>query len=488
MEIEYSLAKNNLKTFQINSFFYHSSYAPDKEADRFVQSVNFPYTPSVLFIVEPGLNYCLDLIKEKFPETQIVCIRIIPDFFDSDSSINFNHLEKELFSRFTSEQILDSFLIVWPAAEKIFNEQVKQIWETYKAQLETRKTELISRQYFEKKWFLNSINFFKYCKTKVILNPTDKPVLIAASGPSLKDGLKTIFQYQNNFIIIALSSAINTLLKHGIKPDFCVSTDGGFWATKHLIPLAQNTIPLAVASESAVQKQFLQTHPIIPLSYSDGLSSLLFKELNFPYILAERNPTVSGTALILARQLTSGKVFFAGLDLSCQKGFSHTQPNVIETENSIKDNRIKNVYTRSINGEFNTDSLEIFRTNFSLMENVDNCFRIINKNIVNKLGKIKDINWEDFNITAKGYSKIEKSTLFQLPSPISEKDSEIINNKLKNFILQNQNTDNWKNNLFPIDFLSIKHSSTDSKDKLIEQLEHKNKAYIKRLWRILNDD
>ena len=154
MEIEYCQTKNGLETFKINNIFYHSTYDPEKEAERFVSSISLPYTPSVLFIVEPGFNYCSKYLENKFPNTKIYNIRFINEFVSLNKSIFYSDFEKFLFNNFTSEEIMNSFLISWPQAEKIFNTENNYIWNIYKKHLETRKTELVSRQYFEKKWFL----------------------------------------------------------------------------------------------------------------------------------------------------------------------------------------------------------------------------------------------------------------------------------------------------------------------------------------------
>ena len=487
MEIEYCQTKNGLETFKINNIFYHSTYDPEKEAERFVSSISLPYTPAVLFIVEPGFNYCSKYLENKFPNTKIYNIRFINEFVSLNKSIFYSDFEKFLFTNFTSEEIMNSFLISWPQAQKIFNTENNLIWNIYKKHLETRKTELVSRQYFEKKWFLNSINFFKYVNHTIILNQTDKPVLIIASGPSLKDSLKLICENQSKFIIIGLSSAINILIKNNIIPDFCVSTDGGFWATKHLKPLKDYNIPIAITSESCIQKDFLQKLSVIPLCYSDGLSSELFSELNFPYIKAERNPTVSGTALILAKQFTTNKVYFAGLDLCCSKGFAHAQPNILELENSIFDNRIRTKSTRTLYSEYSTGSLNIFKENFSLMQNVSNCFRIINCNISNQIGKIQNIHISSFENKLKNLPIINKKSIFQAQRTISLENKMKIRKELKKYLIKNSNTQYFMQNLFPIDFLSINHSSPNDKIKLEEQLNKKKEEYMKKLWRILDD-
>ena len=72
--------------------------------------------------------------------------------------------------------------------------------------MERAKTLLITRQYFEKKWLLNSCNFLKYHNKLLTLNsPINKDAVIISSGPSLIPFLKTLKENQDKFFIICLS-------------------------------------------------------------------------------------------------------------------------------------------------------------------------------------------------------------------------------------------------------------------------------------------
>ena len=62
-----------------------------------------------------------------------------------------------------------------------------------------------------------------------------------------------------------------------------------------------------------------------------------------------------------------------------------------------------------------------------------------------------------------------------------------IRKELKKYLIKNSDTQYFMQNLFPIDFLSINHSSPNDKIKLEEQLNKKKEEYMKKLWRILDD-
>jgi hypothetical protein len=269
-------SKDGNKTVSIQNQFIHSTYSPIKEAERFVQNINVSFEPEALIILEPGLSYILPFLKKRFPNSKLICIRFCNSFSDYNSGWDFvinyeeneNNLENLLFNYLGEEKLLSTLLLEWNSINKIFGEQINNCWKIFKNILEKSKTLLITRQVFEKKWLINTCNFIKYAKNIYTTNINSKmPVLIVASGPSLKNILEFIKTNQNNFFIIALSSAINVLLKNQIIPDLCFSTDGGFWAGEHLKPLQiyKEKINLAISVEGFCSKKILKSQKIIPL-------------------------------------------------------------------------------------------------------------------------------------------------------------------------------------------------------------------------------
>ena len=76
MQLLFSKAKDDSQTFSADGVFFHSTYSPSKEADRFLQSINFSFAPQLILFVEPGLNYYSEILKKKFPDCKIICLRL----------------------------------------------------------------------------------------------------------------------------------------------------------------------------------------------------------------------------------------------------------------------------------------------------------------------------------------------------------------------------------------------------------------------------
>ncbi|MCR4734736.1 MAG: DUF115 domain-containing protein [Treponema sp.] len=494
MNIEYLTAKNGEKTISLNGIFFHSSYNPSKEAERFVQSLNIPYKAESIILIEPGLPYLKKYLKERFPDSKIICIRLINGINSSDWDFsveykNQQQLETYFSYNFDESKLLKTTMISWPLTQKIFPKENDEIWKSYKKVLNTAKTLLVTRQYFEKRWLYNSCCFFSFIKKTVIIKEKNNfPVVITASGPSLKKTIPLLKILKNKFLLLAVSSSLSPLLKNNIIPDIVISTDGGYWAGEHLKNLLRkhSDIPLAISSEAYSQREILKNNPIIPLSYKDGLSNQFFEKTNITNMTAERNGTVSGTALNFAESISSGKIYFCGLDLAISKGLQHSQPNELEINNSLNDYRIQNKETRNFKSELNSASLEIYLKWFSDYNFKNPTYRIIEKP-ANSIKGMTDIGSEEFKNIFNSLKDIKKDFLEKEHIITEEKRLEI-KEILKKLINSNINTEKWKEELFPIDYVSISHAENiNDKNFLIKNLDEKIEKVKTRLQAAIDE-
>lgn len=494
MQIQFLDSKDGSKTFSANGVFYHSSYSPVKEAQRFIETSQFTINPSLIFLIEPGLNYFSEVLKQKFPDAQIICIRFFettfPDAHSWDKVIEFNkckNLSQFLITQFGEESLLCSTALIWPVAQRFFNEQIQSFFSEYKTTLEYCKTLLVTRQFFEKKWLLNSCNFINFAKS--FIEPdikTNLPVVICASGPQLKPCLKTIKEFKDKVFIICLSSALSVLIKNAITPDLILSTDGGFWAGEHLKYLKKNPgIPLASPCEAFIPKKILQTNPLLALRYNDSSSficSSILKEAAIPALDALRNPTVSGTGLFLAKTLTNNNIYFCGLDLGTSKGFVHTQPNEIEKNNETADFRLNPKQTRIGKAGFSSDSLKVYRDWFASLEKdeVQNLFRVIDKSKNDILGNIQNISPDDFNNKLKNENAVDKNIIFTKASYSND-----IKQKTIDYIIAQLQTEKWCHQIFPADFISIRNCTVEQeKDSLQKRLDKKVEMLVQKIRKL----
>ncbi len=504
MKIRLDTAKNASVTCSVDGRFLHSTYNPENEAEKFVESIECTYEPSCVILLGSTLPYCNSFLKMRFPNAQIYNVQYHSFFCENNEiytafkdnsyecSATFlcthsTHKEnfcEEIFSELGEIVLAAPLIIEWKAAASYFSNESIIAWETVRLLLQKTHNVLATRSYFSKRWLKNMFNFCIFTKNSVLLKKVEKPILLIASGYTLQKSIGHIKEYKDRFFVISLSSALECLVQNDIIPDMCISTDGGYYAKNHLDVLLKLHrrnihIPLAVPAEGNVPKKILERFPIIPLTYNDGLEARLLKYCDISAMNAERNGTVSGTAAVFALSLTDENVYSVGLDLSVGNTYSHAQPNAHEKIHSLHDYRLKPLSSRISlpllqNRNEKLSPMDIYRQWFST-RNKDfskKFFRIVtNDEYVKTLGDIKDIAWESISFPYST-SNNESSIFFKHERVLLDSKSRKI--LLQKFISMQKETpcDEWLEHCALAEMLALqKHpQSKDCKEKLEEAL------------------
>lgn len=502
-DIRFSKAKNGAETCSADKKFLHSSYNPQNEAERFVASLECTFIPKTVLVAEPALGYCAPFLRKRFPESKIAAVRYVHDFdlynnlFDETfffCADNRSQFETQLIISLGEKNICASIFISWPPAANIFSEQDKLFWQSVKTVLEKSKTLLVTKSYFSKKWIKNTFLFCMNVRHTARLLPFHAPVVIAASGPSIQTALPHLCALRKKYVLFCVSSALPILEKYKLIPDIVISTDGGWWATQHLLPLEKNgKIPLALAPEAACRKQQLQSNIIIPLEYSDGIESRLFsvwaESCGISGTAAKRNGTVSGTAAELALSLSDKEIFACGLDLAESEGFQHAQPNLLEIREAANDFRLSQTELRQTKSRFSGGSLRIYRDWFS--EQSDRLskrfFRLSDSYCyTNSLGRIQDVGFPFFEEKIRDAPEVDFTAVLSETKQLSEDDIKTAREKLNTFLDAESKTDGWLNALFPAEYLLIEKTADDTeRRKKYAEIQKKNDAFTAELKTIL---
>ncbi len=406
--MQFSLTKTGKQTCTVNGIRLHSAYDPVKEAQRFVSGLDFGFIPSLVVVTEPALSYCVDFLRQAYPDAILVAIRFTHDFDE------YNYLWDKVFYHDQVIQILNTYgedvvlatgFLSWQPSQQVYSEEYNDCWQQIKSLVQTSRDILGTRSYFSKRWLKNTLSFCSRLKNASIIEPGTAPILLVASGPSLESSLDYIIKHRDSFFLIALSSALSPLLAAGIKPDLCISTDGGYWAKRHIDFCP---VPLALPAEAAIPAQLFEKN-IIPLKYGDAPESELLDICKIPALQAIRNGTVSGTALELALAITTGPVFACGLDLATAVGFQHCQPNRLEMGAEAKDQRLAPKETRLFHQQLPSQSLEIYAQWFISQSTrfKERFYRLAHSSyqFSNRLGAIQDIDWKNFAAILAQYKK-----------------------------------------------------------------------------------
>lgn len=415
MKVEFRASKNNSLTCSKDGFSLHSNYNPEAEANKFVNNIKTDFIPTNIIITGPCLPYLCDPLKSRFKNANIIAIQYTKDFSDYnsawdkvfivDSKKTALDFQEELFSHFGEEQLFSSLFLSWKPSENPFQDEYSIAWEGIKLALDKSKSIIGTISFFNKTWLFNSLRFFKYSKNIFSLKKINHDIIITASGPSLLNQIEFIKTHKNNFFVMALSSSVCVLLKNEIIPDAILSTDGGYYAKRHLKILETKkeyqNIPIIFPPEGKLSTNLLSKNPIIPLLYTDTFEKELLSKLEIEFQFGSRNGTVSGTAVELALQLTNKNIYFAGLDLASSKGFSHTQPNALEEDDCLSDYKLKSTENRIVPSTFKNQSLEIYRNWFATRNEIfyKRVFRLVSeKDDLKQIKNLKDIKNKEIHL------------------------------------------------------------------------------------------
>ncbi|MBQ0166956.1 MAG: DUF115 domain-containing protein [Treponema sp.] len=427
-ELQFFNARNGQLSCSADGRFLHSSFNPENEALRFVQSINTQFMPSAIILLGACLPWCVKYLREQFSSSLLISVQFdrrfeeYADYWDSvfyvtdaDSAVC---LSNGLFNLLGEEKLVTSLFLSWKAAEGIWPNQYKFSWEAIKSSMEKAQSILTTRNWFNIRWFTNTVKNLSLIKEYSLPERTSSNIIVTASGPSLTAAIPFLKKNRKSFILLAASSSISTLLFNDIVPDYCISTDGGWYATRHLRAYETDKrlkdVPLVISAESAVPSRITGSIPIILLTYGDGLESILAEKTGIPSVSGLRNGTVSGTAAAFAASLTTGNVYICGLDLAPGKGFQHAEPNENDVALFTGQTRIKTLESSYTSSRFGSGSLSIYRDWFSHQNEAftSRVFRLISKNDrLEKLGTMQDVYIEELDLHKAAQPMCNKKTV-----------------------------------------------------------------------------
>lgn len=313
----------------------HSARDPHKEALRYVLSLSELTGSRVIVVTEPGESFLAHALRQQCPYARIVAVRYGRTLFRDTDSLwdsvwrpgSSVSLSSFLFALLPEDILPQVSFVPWKPSDERWPTEASEIWRELAVVIRTQRSVLQTRAYFGPRWLSNSIKNAILATNIVEDAPIRVPAILAASGPTLERFFP--FQERNSFFFIALSSAVTAILSHGITPDLCVTTDGGYWATFHIANIPPD-VPLAFPLEAAVPARVLSANPLLLFDYGSPVESALFSLSGIHGATTEQSGTVAGTAALYALSRSDCEVFAAGLDLSPGAARAHCAPHAFD--------------------------------------------------------------------------------------------------------------------------------------------------------------
>ncbi|MGL4393872.1 MAG: motility associated factor glycosyltransferase family protein [Brevinema sp.] len=355
-------------TIQLDNKFIHSSRAPLKESSRLLQDIKpTDLNKTIVILWGVGLGYHAETLLnqgykiiaiEPRPELAEIFKRTFPidklvDFIENDPEDLFNALAR--LNPSEAQIFIDIVMPTSNISPNFFKmaEQGKNV---------PRSTHRIY-SYLIDSWHKNILT--NISRAEVTFSPLfqDQEVIICSAGPSLKESLPHLKRLSSQMYIIAVDTALKSLLEAGIVPDYVFSVDAkihnisDFCGISNenyskMILLADITLNPQIAS--LPWKKVFFTTTVQPITSKDGtrmhhnklLNFFTSKGFHFPEL--QTGGSVANTAFHAALFYQAKKVLLVGQDLAYTDNRGHAIGSPYDQEYRLKTNRLNTIETIQI--------------------------------------------------------------------------------------------------------------------------------------------
>ena len=195
------------------------------------------------------------------------------------------------------------------------------------------------------------------CPSAAALHFGRTPVLVAGAGPSLHAALDDLIErgllHQHGehgggqtLRVIAVDTALSALVDRGILVDLAVALEAQHWNIGDFVGLNGRGIPLAMdVSALPLTARIFKNPPY--LFWTEWTQLRFLDRLTASGLLPVKLPplgSVGLSACALARRLTTGTVFCAGLDFAFTADLYHCRASPSHKTLLFRHGRLKNIY------------------------------------------------------------------------------------------------------------------------------------------------
>lgn len=346
----------------------------------------------------------------------------------------------ETFVDYTNFQLMQIGIL--PNYDRVFETEYHWMMEQYlyvmKKIIMSRNTEICFNKEMVKNQMALSedvINHYSVGQLDDIVkkkNLSGMPAVLVSAGPSLDKNIDQLREIQDCVFILAVDTALNTVLNHEIIPDMTISIDGHKPVELFKNPKTKE-IPIALSSRSNKEIiPFISQKRFYELS-SKELLAKLFHNIGKEVVELPTGGSVANNACALLQRMGFQIIIFMGQDLAYPEKKTHTLQAYGEydtiNENEKKYVKVLDVYGKEVYTEPNMLSylkwFESFISVFSSIRFID----ATEGGAAIKGTEIKSMKWVSANIVDKKYNK---SIIWEnIPLLLTEEEQKEIHASIK---------------------------------------------------------
>lgn len=321
---------------------------------EYIKTLRQQYPKHSILVCEPDLPMMNEILKVVNLEDILSknTFFLTGDTFD----IQFMQMVESMVSYDNMREVR----ILWIPNYNRVNEQLCLVYkQKYKNRLErlilARNTCIIdedTRAANLLKNFFHYIDGYSIAQLSTMIEPyepKDRTAIIVAAGPSLDKNVHLLKRAKGKSFIIAVDTALRTLIKHGIEPDLAIMID-----PEKAVELFENEIiqklPMVVSmfgNNDIIKKHKGQL--FFATGETDVLVHLL-KEFHKDYCVMYSGGSVSNNAYSVVGGMGFKTFIFVGLDLAYPNGTIHTK-DAYDDENGLDLNDEKYFQVEDVNGD-----------------------------------------------------------------------------------------------------------------------------------------
>lgn len=354
-------------TFKEQNRFIHSSRAPIKEAQRLIQKMPSHCKEKTLIIAwGTGLGYHIESLVNQ--GNKVLAIELRPQVADLFSQI-FS-IDK-LVGFITTDHPSHIFDLMIQLEEYGFQQFIEigmlgvSVPITLNQQIQQGKTALLSFHHIYKalmeSWYhniLTNISSLEHSHITYTHDPIfdQQYLVICSAGSSLKESLPFLKEYESKLTILAVDTALLSIIQAGIIPDYVHSVDAkihnisDFRGISHDV-LSQITLIADISLDPQIialpwEKVLLTStvHPTNNTLKRTALQQYLWDHsIRFPEL--QTGGSVATSALHAGIFYKAKKILLVGQDLSYSQYRGHAVGSPYDMEYRLKTSRLNSIDT-----------------------------------------------------------------------------------------------------------------------------------------------